>query len=339
MIRPPVYRLRNLAVLILSAATAVTLMTSLFGVANAAGRPKPKLVALGDSITAGVGGTPYRQSGECLRSLDGYPYLLGRQLGYDTFNVACSGAKISALSAPYLGQGPQFDALRDASVVTISVGANDVGALQMFTTEPLALLKPNFTASFTETKVRPFQTQLRNAYANVRKLSPNARVAVVGYANPFPETADRIKNCAIGFETGLGFAIPASFAIWMTGGDAGVVLDNIRASVVALNTAISTEAKAAGFTFVDTNAMFKSHDICSTAPYTWGTSNTPSEADRLHPTPAGYRVIANGIAQALRQAPQTTKQCKIVQSTSVDADENRVTTRKLVCPRPVSTRT
>ncbi len=73
--------------------------------------PQKVYVALGDSITHGRG-----QGGATYRT---YPYLLAKKLGYDYYNLAVGGGKISVPA------GRQLKGLKEIDLISILIGYND----------------------------------------------------------------------------------------------------------------------------------------------------------------------------------------------------------------------
>ncbi|MEU0337809.1 GDSL-type esterase/lipase family protein [Streptomyces bobili] len=109
-------------------------------VPKAEGRPlgHVRAVALGDSTAAGTGNSPLPDPDEldtaCRRSADSYPRALARANDWRVLNLACSGATVrdGILGVQILGDQvapPQFAQAQratQASVITLSIGANDV---------------------------------------------------------------------------------------------------------------------------------------------------------------------------------------------------------------------
>src|SRR5689334_20638253 len=95
--------------------------------AEAAG---PSYVALGDSYSSGVGTRSYLADGtSCQRSVYAFPSLIAAARGYALNFRACSGAKVSDVTAN------QLSALSASTAyVTISVGGNDAGFTSVLTT-------------------------------------------------------------------------------------------------------------------------------------------------------------------------------------------------------------
>ncbi|RDI42640.1 SGNH/GDSL hydrolase family protein [Nocardia mexicana] len=116
-----------------------------------------KYVALGDSAAA-VGTVDRLKPGSspgCLRAADNYPSVLARTLGVANFtDVSCAGAQTQHMTVPQTPRvGPpnpaQFEALTaDTDLVTITIGANDVGAtnINTLTAEQLDTVRGNVGA-------------------------------------------------------------------------------------------------------------------------------------------------------------------------------------------------
>lgn len=246
-----------------------------------------RLVALGDSYTAGPGVLPYQagtaESG-CFRSDEAYPVRAGRSLGADTLSVACSGATTAALTSSYLGQPPQLDAVEGADVVVLSLGGNDVRALQTLAEDPLAAVGPTFIADFERLQLAPLATTLDNAYGAIRaRLDADARVFVVGYPNLFPAQRAAFQYCA-GFQLPLG---PAAF---------NIPLENLHLINARLNDTIQAAAERAGFVFVDMEPWFDERDVCSEQRLIWGSVDAPTPEGAAHPTGDGHRVMGDVVA-------------------------------------------
>src|SRR5699024_6305832 len=96
-----------------------------------------RVAVVGDSTAAGLGNPPLQnatdQDTACGRSRDAFAVNLARADGWQVTNVACSGATIrSGLLEPQQAGGrrlpPQLnaDAVANADLVVVSIGANDV---------------------------------------------------------------------------------------------------------------------------------------------------------------------------------------------------------------------
>jgi GDSL-like Lipase/Acylhydrolase family len=177
-------------------------------VANAAGA---SYVAMGDSYTAGPGILPVSPTApaDCFQSAANYPHLDAFFLGLSLTDVSCSGAKTENFTvAQYPDQPPQFNALKPTTkVVTLGMGGNDFnvfGTLLVGCTKidgPWLAANGNVGApckaaleSFVQSALSADVAPSNAALVQIRALSPNAKVFVVGYpevtpANGFCPTA------------------------------------------------------------------------------------------------------------------------------------------------------
>ncbi|NNH75777.1 SGNH/GDSL hydrolase family protein [Nocardia uniformis] len=125
---------------LLTAIAAALSITTVGAVPTESAPRFDKYVALGDSAAA-VGSVDKLKPDSprfCRRAEDNYPSVLAHTLGVTEFvDVSCSGAKPSNMTAPQYGMNgppnpPQLDALTpDTDLVTITIGANDVGAFNV----------------------------------------------------------------------------------------------------------------------------------------------------------------------------------------------------------------
>src|SRR4029450_5123921 len=85
-------------------------------------------VALGDSYAAGIGAPPYVSSSDgCLQSNKGYPALLDPKGRIDLqANATCPGA-----TTTYVRENLPPELNEDTQLVTLTVGANDLGLLRV----------------------------------------------------------------------------------------------------------------------------------------------------------------------------------------------------------------
>ncbi|MFJ1747839.1 SGNH/GDSL hydrolase family protein [Streptomyces sp. NPDC088116] len=225
-----------------------------------------KYVALGDSYATAPGTRTYDNPGDaCRRGPLAYPRLWAAQHSSVAFvEASCSGATTAEVLA---SQVPQLTA--DTTLVTIQVGGNDVGFVDILT-QCILTLDDQDCINSVETAKQAAGTTLSPAltqtYAAVRAAAPQARVIVVGY----PRLYTLQGSCGI-----LGLS------------DAERSAMNSAADTLADVT--SARAAEAGFTFLDPRSSFDAHSICSSGP-TWVTS---LEWDKInesyHPNAAGHR--------------------------------------------------
>jgi lysophospholipase L1-like esterase len=224
-------------------------------------------VALGDSYAAGQGGGDYLN--DCLRSLNGYPYLLEPKRRIDLrANAACTGASTSEVSSTQLSE--------DTGLVTLTVGAADLdlsGVLAACTAVPPVGCQDAINVALGQLAL--LGGSLSNLYALVADAAPNALIVVTGY--------------------------PYLFEI-VPGDPTAAIKDQINNAIRLLNSTIQqavAAAQAAGvnIVYVDVTAEFAGHGIGSKKPFI-----NPDGADAYHPNAAGYRAYAKAIFAAIRSA-------------------------------------
>jgi lysophospholipase L1-like esterase len=223
--------------------------------------PPVHYVALGDSYSSGVGTRDYfPDSGNCLRGPKAYPQLWADQHHVDTFTfVACSRATTDDVNSN------QISSLSpDSTLVTISIGGNDVGFTTVVTQ---CLLLTDSACSeavkASETKVRDeLPAKLDATYAKIRAAAPHAEVVVVGYPR-------------------LNTPGPCNIPGYT---DAKRAVMNSGADILAAT--ISQRAAAAGFSYADPRREFNGHGVCSSTGWINGPSIPPQES--FHPNVDGH---------------------------------------------------
>ncbi|SDC51928.1 SGNH/GDSL hydrolase family protein [Actinokineospora iranica] len=258
---------RAMALAVAAAASGGLIAAAALPASAAGGR----YVALGDSYAAGTGAGSYGSSGTCVRSAKAHPQLWANaHPDVPSKIVTCAGAttanvlnsQVSALTA-------------DTTMVTISIGGNDVDFAGVMTTcttgsDSQCVSKVNQSAANAETAL---PAKLDNTYAEIKKRSPNARVIVLGYPRIF---ASGQVSCSISLakRTALNDAADK------------------------LNTIIADRVRRAGFVFEDVRDEFAGHGVCSAAPWIKGV-NFFNLVESYHPNATGQ---AKGYYQALTKA-------------------------------------
>ncbi|MFF3753639.1 SGNH/GDSL hydrolase family protein [Streptomyces sp. NPDC002018] len=225
-----------------------------------------RYVALGDSYAVAPGTRTYDDpNDECRRGPLTYTRLWAAQHPSVAFvEASCSGATTADLISTQI---PQLTA--DTTLVTIQVGGNDVGFVDVLMNCVLTINDQDCVNGVELAKQAAqayLSPALAQTYAAVRAKAPNARVIVVGY----PRLYTIRGSCGI-----FGLSDTERTAL------------NSAADTLAAVT--SARAAEAGFTFLDARPVFDPHTICSNGS-TWVTS---LEWDKInesyHPNTAGHR--------------------------------------------------
>lgn len=218
-------------------------------------------VALGDSYASGTGTRTYINDGtSCQRSAYAYPSLIAAAKGYSLNFQACSGAKIPQVTS-------QLAALSTSTrFVTLSVGGNDAGFSSVLT----ECAQPGW-ASDCDGKINTAQSYINNTlpgalstlYASLKSKAPNAKVVIVGYPRIFNG-----EDC-----NAATFFSPA---------------EETRLNQMAdlINSKISAQASAKGFTFANPTSRFVGHAVCDSPEWLNGLSNPVGES--YHPNKTGH---------------------------------------------------
>ncbi|GAB2550429.1 SGNH/GDSL hydrolase family protein [Nocardia heshunensis] len=161
---------------------AVAVPTSAAAPEDSAPPPIQRYVALGDSAAA-VGSLNRLEPGVplfCARSDDNYPSDLARRLAPAQFvDATCSSAKTTHMTQPQTGATPgsvppQFDALTpDTDLVTITIGANDIGAL-------------GHQGAVSEAELATMGTNVGAVLDGIHQRAPHATVVVLPYIRYTP---------------------------------------------------------------------------------------------------------------------------------------------------------
>jgi lysophospholipase L1-like esterase len=276
-----------------------------------------KYVAMGDSYSSGEGakhyikGTnfddrddlwPFNDDQEahnrCRRSENAYSQVITNRFdfkGGSTF-VACSGATVSDLTASNdsnTGEHPQLDALdKDTSLVTISVGGNDLGFAEVVKACILNGSGGLPGMSKCQDKYEPkmagrlayLKKKLTQEYQAMKDKAPNARVIVMGYPHLFVENpSDDFGRLLFGEDQR-----------WMNEkGD-------------QLNAMLKATAEEAGVEFVEPTDAFKGHELGSKDPWIndltlGGPGMMLVDPGSFHPNAQGQSVMAGLIADQMEK--------------------------------------
>jgi len=252
------HRFRTTAAAVL---TGIAVLLTGFLVAPPANAAGPSYVALGDSYASGTGTRSYISDGtSCQRSTYAYPSLIAAAKGYSLNFQACSGAKIPQVTSQLaaLGTGTRF--------VTLSVGGNDAGFSSVLT----ECAQPGW-ASDCDGRIDTAQAYINNTlpgalstlYASIKTKAPNAKVVIVGYPRIFNG-----EDC-----NAATFFSPAEET-------------RLNSMANLINSKISAQASAKGFTFANPTSRFVGHAVCDSPEWLNGLSNPVGES--YHPNRTGH---------------------------------------------------
>lgn len=274
--------------LLLSVAVAVATLLSASGAASASAQ---SYVALGDSYVSGPFILPFASGAPlvCLQSARNYPHLTASALGLSLKDVSCSGATTGDMTeSQYSEAPPQFDALSASTqVVSIGIGGNDnnlfFGTLITCGAEDLILpigtpCKDTYGNKLSE-EIKADAPVVGAAFHEIKVLSPEAKVFVVGYPDILPQSG----NC---WPT-----VP------LTTGDVAY-LNGVEKELDAM---LESEAAANGDTFVNTYTPSIGHDACKALGTRWIEPVIPeSDAFSVHPNEKGMEEDASELEAAMR---------------------------------------
>lgn len=258
-----------------TAAVVIALVALLLGVSAPAYAAPPttpvqKYVALGDSYAAGQGaGAPLDG---CLRSTAAYPVLLDAEQRINLLRTAaCSGATIADVTATQLSQ-----VNRGTTLVTLTVGANDVGAGAIYAACSGAPLSDACDAAIDSAQAALNSGIIgADLFALIRAIAeraPNAQIIVTDYPLPFAAgTNDWIANYVNG---------------------ATAILDDQIAGAVAAAAANGVNTETASVAYA-----FAGHQVGNADP--WLGANPTDPITFLHPTAAGQGIYRSAVLTAL----------------------------------------
>jgi lysophospholipase L1-like esterase len=259
--------------------------------AAASSPPVAKYVALGDSIAAGQGGGAPLDA--CARTGGGYAAQLDQAPKFNLLrNAACTGATIADVQ----GQLSQIN--RGTTVVTLTVGANNLGLDQVYAacaTVPTGG-DPALCAAAVQAAVDAapgLVTPLAMLIGQVAQRAPNAAIVVTGYAHLL-QPVD-LESCA--------HALPIEQCLVL-----GSLAFGVNGATDALNAAIQAAValaapQGAQAVYADVVPAFAGHGVelvpgVPSAPW-FGTDPVADPAGFLHPNYAGYTAYAQVILAKL----------------------------------------
>ncbi|MFA1548147.1 SGNH/GDSL hydrolase family protein [Actinomadura chokoriensis] len=262
-------------------------------------------VALGDSYSAGVGAeaTPadHNPLARCHRTSKAYYHEVAQAFRFakGTSFWACSGATTDDVLDGRGGEPPQIGRIgRDTSLVTISIGGNDVGFSKVLAGCVVRLPWSRGCAEQGEEiagKMAELRQSLPALLADITARAPYARVIVMGYPKAFSEIS--------GVD---GDNITVSDQRWLNARayDLGRL---IRQTVAEADARKAGTRGRGSVEFVDAYGAFAGHEVGSRNAYMNGLAlNLPAlqaEPRSYHPTIAGQHALAQLFIAQIEKGP------------------------------------
>jgi GDSL-like Lipase/Acylhydrolase family len=255
--------------------------------------PGVQAVVIGDSTASGAGlplvADPSRVDRACGRSADSYAEALARANDWKVMNLACNSATIRrgllgsqrkhGISVPaQLGTTMRA---RDASVVVVSVGADDLqwAAIVRYCGAAPRCNDRASTAYFQQ-KLAAFSRNYFQLLTQLTALPGHPRVIINRYYDPFGSDLSCVADDGL------------------TAAKAQI----LSSRLATLNKVLSTGA--AEFGYLSVQPSFAGHQLCSPQPYV----QAPEDPAPFHPTELGQLEIA--LADQVALSAQTGTQAK-----------------------------
>lgn len=262
-----------------AAIAAIALAAGFTAAPATAARPDPVYIALGDSYAAGTGGGEYtappgQLPATCLQTAASYPAVRNAALNLGCFGATTEDVKdVATVYAP---------ALAAATVVTVTVGGNDIDTGQVAVACTASAGSPACKAALYNSlvvKLRELPGKIKAMLKTVKSVAPNARIVLTGYPRLFTVSAGLTAE-----QTQAARSM------------------NSAADLLNATIAFSALVNRAGY--VSVTDKFAGHGIGSASPWIvapTGLCNLAincslSPFDAFHPTATGY---SDGYAAAL----------------------------------------
>ncbi|MFI7702290.1 SGNH/GDSL hydrolase family protein [Nonomuraea sp. NPDC049480] len=250
----PVRRATVTATAVLGACAALVTAgpgTALAEGTGATGSFGARYVALGDSYASGFGIIPVEHEA-CGRGKANYPHVLRTVYKSKSYtNAACGGATTRSIWNAHKGEPPQIKALKpDTTLVTVSVGGNDIG-FEKIVTECAFLGVQQPTGAPCQSKFKggleddfkKLEPRIASVVIDIKRKSPKATVVLVGYPALVPASGATCDRSEVPFAAG-------DFSF-------------LHGTLVRLNTMIEEQARKAGAVYADTYKPSVGYHMCA----------------------------------------------------------------------------
>jgi lysophospholipase L1-like esterase len=246
-------------------------------------------VSIGDSFTSGAG-LAENTSPSCQRSRLAYPTLVAKKLDAKLTDGSCGGATTLNVTTPQqvadVSVPPQLDSVsRSTDLVTVELGYNDEAWFGIFfACADLTASDPDGhpcqdagAGRDPEATADAIGDRVAATLESVQKKAPDARVLLLGYPQPVPESG----TCP---------ELPLSTGDY----------PYVRSMMELLDDALRRAADSAKVTYVDVLGASAGHDICA-GDEAWvnGAATVPEVAVSFHPFARGQRAVAELVLSAV----------------------------------------
>lgn len=216
---------------------------------------------LGDSYSAGAGGGG--ESWPCLQSPNGYGNNYAAATGKVMLNLACNLATTSDVQTDQVPLIPATTRL-----ITLTVGANDVGSGEVAAACLAAPQSPSCTAALSASvqKLALLPAKIKSLVKAIKAKAPKAKIVFLGY----PRLLE-----------------PANMALLQYPADVVTTAKLINGAADLLNTTIAISALSHGARYVPVAWAFAGHGFPSQTQWIVGPLD-PTNPIVFHPNADGY---------------------------------------------------
>jgi lysophospholipase L1-like esterase len=262
-------------------------------------------VALGDSYSAGVGAeasvADQNPLNRCHRTSKAYYHQVAAAFRFARGSAfyACSGATTSDVLNGKSGEPSQVGRVdRNTSLVTISVGGNDVGFSKVLTG---CVVKLPWSRNCEEQgsdiagRMATLRRTLPDVLTRITDRAPRARVIVLGYPRAFSEVSGAGgDNISVGDQRWLNAR-------------ARDLNELIRQTVAEADERLADTGAPGSVEFVDAYSAFAGHEAGSGDPYMNGLAvrlaALEAEKRSFHPTVKGQQALASLFIEQIKKGP------------------------------------
>ncbi|MFC5746091.1 SGNH/GDSL hydrolase family protein [Actinomadura rugatobispora] len=261
-------------------------------------------VALGDSYSSGLGAeatvADQNPLERCQRTSKAYYHQVAKSFPFKGSAFwACSGATTRTFLSGKSGEPSQLTRIdANTSLITISVGGNDVGFSKVLAG---CVVKLPWSRSCSDqgrdvaARMAELRRTLPDLYSKVTAKSPKARVIVMGYPRAFSEA-----------DGAGGDNLSVADQQWLNA-RARDLNELIRQTTAEADQRIAATGGAGSVEFADAYSTFAGHEVGSSDPYMNGlavsVSALAAEPRSFHPTVRGHEALARLFVDQVGKGP------------------------------------